>query len=101
MAFRRQERTFLAAPSFDGEKAVVNDVREVGCRDLSHAAGQGAIIQNDDALARLGQHIAGGKPSNSGPDDAHIGLNVLSELLGRRHLMRRGPNGIGFRFKCW
>ena len=79
----------LAVDLLDLDVAVIDGVGQVGGRALSLSAGDGAVIQHDDALALAGEQVGRGQPGDPRADDADVRLHVL-----RQRLMPRDRGGL-------
>ena len=63
-----------AVDPLDFGEAVVDGVGQVGGRALGLSAGDGPVVQHDDALAFAGQQVGRGQPGDSRPDHADVRL---------------------------
>ncbi len=79
----------LAVDLLDLDVAVIDGVGQVGGRALRLSAGDGAVIQHDDALALAGEQVGRGQPGDPRADDADVRLHIL-----RQGLMPRDRGGL-------
>ena len=71
--------------------ALAEDGAEVRRRPLGFAAGDGAVVENDDFLPGSLELEGGGQAGDAGADDAHVRDTVSRERLSFRNLRRSHP----------
>src|SRR5205085_1835070 len=67
-----QRRRLGAAGALQLGVAVVEGVGQVGGGPAGLAAGDRAVVQHDDRLARAGQQVGGTEAGDAGADDADV-----------------------------
>ncbi len=75
VAMGRQLRAGLAMESFYFHVTIVEGVRQVRRRPLSHASARLSGVQQDDGFALLHQAVGRREPGDSSPYNAHVGVS--------------------------
>ena len=95
VALGGQPGPFLAVHLLDLDVSVVDGIREVGGGALGLPAGDGAVVQDDHALAFAGEQVSRGQSGDAGTDDADVRLHVLRQRLMPRDRCRLHPDRAG------
>jgi hypothetical protein len=75
VAMSRQLCAGLAMETFYFHVAIVEGVRQVRRRPLSHASARLSGVQQDDGFALLHQAVGRREPGDSSPYNAHVGVS--------------------------